>query len=167
MNQSSGLSKEIDAVVANPFNTRVRKPQKTANLTLLGRSEARLPASPTEAQLEVFPNPSKRNYRIRFETADFTSLCPVTGQVDFAQITIEYVPDRVCVESKSLKFYLAAFRNERAFNEAVTNRILDDFVEACAPHEAIVTAEFSARGGIALTVRAEFQNQASSRSNRR
>jgi 7-cyano-7-deazaguanine reductase len=76
--------------------------------------------------------------------------------VDFAQITIEYVPDAQCVESKSLKFYLASYRNERAFNEAVTNRILDDFVHACSPREAVVTAEFSARGGIALTVRAEF-----------
>jgi 7-cyano-7-deazaguanine reductase len=129
---------------------------KKEGLTLLGRSEARLPASPAEAKLETFPSPSKRNYRIRFETADFTSLCPVTGQMDFAQVTIEYVPAKLCVESKSLKFYLASFRNERAFNEAVTNRILDDFVRACSPREAIVTAEFSARGGIALTVRAEF-----------
>ena len=76
--------------------------------------------------------------------------------MDFAQITIEYVPAKLCVESKSLKFYLASFRNERAFNEAVTNRILDDFVRACSPREATVTAEFSARGGIALTVRAEY-----------
>lgn len=76
--------------------------------------------------------------------------------MDFAQVTIEYVPARLCVESKSLKFYLASFRNERAFNEAVTNRILDDFVRACAPREAVVIAEFSARGGIALTVRAEY-----------
>ena len=82
----------------------------------------------------------------------------MTGQVDFAQITIEYVPAKVCVESKSLKFYLASYRNERAFNEAVTNRILDDFVRACTPRYASVTAEFSARGGIALTVRAEFPN---------
>ena len=126
-------------------------------LTLLGRSEARLPKSPSEAKLETFPTPSKRAYTIRFETADFTSLCPVTGQMDFAQIVIEYVPAKLCVESKSLKFYLASFRNERAFNEAVTNRILDDFVAACAPRSAIVTAEFSARGGIALTVRAEYR----------
>ena len=76
--------------------------------------------------------------------------------MDFATITIEYVPNELCVESKSLKFYLASYRNERAFNEAVTNRILDDFVRACKPHEATVTAEFSARGGIALTVRASF-----------
>jgi 7-cyano-7-deazaguanine reductase len=79
--------------------------------------------------------------------------------MDFAQITIEYVPNKICVESKSLKFYLASFRNERAFNEAVTNRILDDLVAACAPREAVVTAEFSARGGIALTVRAVYPNE--------
>src|SRR4051812_18642148 len=127
-----------------------------SGLTLLGKSDARLPASPAEAHLETFPNPSKRNYCIRFETADFTSLCPVTGQMDFAQITIEYVPAKLCVESKSLKFYLASFRNQRAFNEAVTNRILDDFVRACSPRNASVSAEFSARGGIALSVRAEF-----------
>ena len=125
-------------------------------LTLLGKSEAKLPASPSEARLETFPNPARRNYRIRFETADFTSLCPVTGQMDFANITIEYVPNELCVESKSLKFYLASYRNERAFNEAVTNRILDDFVRACKPREATVTAEFSARGGIALTVARVF-----------
>ena len=132
------------------------KRSKPSALTLLGKSEAGLPSSPAAAKLETFPNPAKRNYRIRFETADFTSLCPVTGQMDFAQITIEYIPARLCVESKSLKFYLASFRNERAFNEAVTNRILDDFVRACSPREASVTAEFSARGGIALTVRAEY-----------
>jgi 7-cyano-7-deazaguanine reductase len=134
----------------------VAKSKTKPGLTLLGKSEARLPASPTEAQLETFPNPANRNYRIRFETADFTSLCPVTGQMDFAQITIEYIPGKLCIESKSLKFYLASYRNERAFNEAVTNRILDDFVGACAPREATVTAQFSARGGIGLTVRAEY-----------
>jgi 7-cyano-7-deazaguanine reductase len=133
--------------------------RKSAGLTLLGRSEARLPASPSDAKLETFANPARRVYRIRFETADFTSLCPVTGQMDFAQITIEYVPAKHCVESKSLKFYLASFRNVKAFNEAVTNRILDDFVHACSPREASVTAEFSARGGIALTVRAEYEGR--------
>ena len=130
--------------------------KSTKRLTLLGKSEAKLPASPSQARLETFPNPSSRNYRIRFETADFTSLCPVTGQVDFATITIEYMPNELCIESKSLKFYLASYRNERAFNEAITNHILDDFVRACQPREATVTAEFSARGGIALTVRASF-----------
>jgi 7-cyano-7-deazaguanine reductase len=141
----------------------VAKTNKTVKLTLLGKSEARLPASPADARLETFPNPARRKYRIRFETADFTSLCPVTGQVDFAQITIEYVPAARCIESKSLKFYLASYRNERSVNEAVTNRILDDFVRACSPREAVVTAEFSARGGIALTVRAEHPDAKSSR----
>ena len=129
---------------------------KPVRLTLLGRSEAKIPASPAEAHLETFPNPARRNYRIHFETDDFTSVCPITGQPDFARIDIDYVPDRFCIESKSLKFYLAAYRNERAFNEAVTNRILDDFVKACDPRQAIVTAQFSARGGMALTVRAEY-----------
>src|ERR1700751_5763557 len=137
----------------------VAKQKRGGRLTLLGH-EAHLPASPAEAHLETFPNPApRRNYWIHFETDDFTSVCPVTGQPDFARIDIDYVPDRLCVESKSLKFYLASYRNERAFNEAVTNRILDDFVKACAPREAIVTAQFSARGGIALTVRAEYPDK--------
>ena len=136
------------------------KAKRANQLTLLGRTEATLPASPSEARLETFLNPEpRRNYRIHFETDDFTSVCPVTGQPDFARIDIDYVPDRLCIESKSLKFYLASYRNERAFNEAVTNRILDDFVKACAPREAIVTAQFSARGGIALTVRAEYPDE--------
>jgi 7-cyano-7-deazaguanine reductase len=141
--------------MARPKTTK----STSSRLTLLGRSQAKLPASPSQARLETFPNPARRHYWIHFETDDFTSLCPVTGQADFARIDIDYVPDRLCVESKSLKFYLASFRNERAFNEAITNRILDDFVRACAPREAIVTAQFSARGGIALTVRAEHPDK--------
>ena len=141
------------------LGSSVPKAKKTARLTLLGRSEAKIPASPSEARLETFPNPARRHYSIHFETDDFTSLCPVTGQADFARVDIDYVPDRLCVESKSLKFYLAAFRNERAFNEAVTNRILDDFVRACRPRNAIVNAQFSARGGIGLTVRAEYPDK--------
>lgn len=132
---------------------------KTSRLTLLGRSEAKIPISPDHARLETFPNPARRKYSIHFETDDFTSLCPVTGQADFARISIDYVPDRLCIESKSLKFYLASYRNVRAFNEAVTNRILDHFVRACAPREAVVTGQFSARGGIALTVRTEYPDK--------
>ena len=128
--------------------------EKPAPLTLLGRSETRLPASPDEARLETFASPARRPYRIRFETADFTSLCPVTGQVDFAQIIIEYVPDKLCIETKSLKFYLASFRNHAAFNEVVVNRILDDLVTACQPREMTVTGQFAPRGGIQLTVEA-------------
>src|ERR1700752_1513389 len=139
---------------------------KKSRLTLLGSGEAKIPGSPAEARLETFPNPARRNYRIHFETDDFTSLCPVTGQADFARIEIEYIPDRVCVESKSLKFYLASYRNVRAFNEAVTNRILDDFVRVCAPRRATITAQFSARGGIALTVRTEYAEKNGKRSGR-
>jgi 7-cyano-7-deazaguanine reductase len=147
--------------------TAVAKRKRAGELTLLGHSDAKLPASPAEARLETFANPApERNYRIHFETDDFTSVCPVTGQPDFARIDIDYVPDRLCVESKSLKFYLASYRNERAFNEAVTNRILDDFVKACAPREAIVTAQFSARGGIALSVHAEYPGKKGSRDNK-
>src|SRR6266550_2615888 len=144
----------------------MQRAKKSSGLTLLSRSEAKLPASPAEARLETFPNPARRSYRIHFETDDFTSLCPVTGQADFARIQIDYAPDRLCVESKSLKFYLAAYRNVRAFNEAVTNRILDDFVRACAPCHAVVTAQFSARGGIALTVHAEYPDKNAKRSGR-
>ena len=139
------------------------KKAKSAHLTLLGQSEARIPASPAEATLETFPNPARRNYWIHFETSDFTSLCPVTGQADFAKIEIDYIPAKLCVESKSLKFYLASFRNERGFNEAITNRILDDFVRACAPREVNIGAAFSARGGIALTVRASFPDRSAGR----
>jgi 7-cyano-7-deazaguanine reductase len=131
----------------------------SGRLTLLGRTTAKIPASPAEARLETFANPACRSYRIHFETDDFTSLCPVTGQADFARIDIDYVPHQLCVESKSLKFYLASYRNVRAFNEAITNRILDDFVKACAPREATVTTQFSVRGGIALRVRAEYPDK--------
>ena len=142
------------------------KKAKTSRLTLLGRSEAKIPTSPATARLETFPNPARRHYRIHFETDDFTSLCPITGQADFARIEIEYVPDRRCVETKSLKFYLASFRNERAFNEAVANRILDDFVRACRPRQVSISAQFSARGGIALTVRVEHPDPKTGRNGR-
>src|ERR1700758_5837404 len=116
---------------------------KPSKLTLLGHSEAKLPASPAEARLETFPNPApRRNYWIHFETDDFTSVCPVTGQPDFARIDIDYVPDRFCVESKSLKFYLGSYRNEHAFNEAVTKSILDDFGKASARRVAVITPQF-------------------------
>lgn len=80
----------------------------------------------------------------------------MTGQPDFAEITVEYLPGKRCIETKSLKFYLASFRNTRAFNEEVVNRVLSDLVEACAPERMIVTGVFAARGGIAVTVEAEY-----------
>jgi 7-cyano-7-deazaguanine reductase len=126
-------------------------------LTLLGRSEAPRPDAPSAQILETFENRfAKRDYLIRFECADFTSLCPITGQPDFARLEIEYYAGKRCLETKSLKFYLAAYRNTAAFNEEVANRILDDLVAACAPKQITVVADFAARGGIALTVEASY-----------
>jgi 7-cyano-7-deazaguanine reductase len=118
-----------------------------------------VPAKPSVAILETFPNPAPRPYWIRFASADFTSLCPITGQADFAEITIEYQPATRCLETKSLKFYLASYRNERAFTEEVTNRILDDLVAACQPRRMSVRAEFASRGGICLTVNTSFPDE--------
>ena len=132
------------------------KKKDKKRLTLLGKSETKVPATPTSNILETFPNPADRPYWIQFHSADFTSLCPITGQADFAEITIDYVPDERCLETKSLKFYLASYRNEKAFNEKVTNRILDDLVRASAPRKMLIKAEFASRGGIALTVTAMF-----------
>lgn len=134
---------------------RARNP-KYAALTLLGNPQAAFPKSPQRATLEAFPNPNRpRDYSIRIDCPDFTSLCPVTGQPDFAEIVVEYVPDDRCVETKSLKLYLASYRNVYSFNEAVINRILDDLVAACHPRRMRVEGRFVARGGLALTVTAE------------
>ncbi|HVV48479.1 MAG TPA: preQ(1) synthase [Polyangia bacterium] len=103
--------------------------------------------------LETFPNPKpERDYEIRFECPEFTCLCPKTGQPDFAVIHVEYVPDALCVELKSWKLYLWSYRDEGAFHEAVTNRILDDLVAATRPRRARITAVFNVRGGITTTV---------------
>ncbi|MCH7780147.1 MAG: NADPH-dependent 7-cyano-7-deazaguanine reductase QueF [Acidobacteria bacterium] len=106
--------------------------------------------------LETFDNPKPgRDYEIRVECPEFTCVCPKTGQPDFALITIHYVPDRVCVELKSLKLYLGSFRDEGHFHEAVTNRILDDLVAALAPRRMRIEADFNVRGGIRTVVVAE------------
>src|SRR5687767_2287939 len=103
-------------------------------LTLLGNSKSGFPKNPDRKTLEAFPNPNpNRDYIIRIDSPDFTSLCPVTGQPDFAEIIVEYVPDERCIETKSLKLYLASYRNVHSFNEAVINRILDALVAACHP----------------------------------
>ena len=105
--------------------------------------------------LETFPNPSPgRDYEIRLEAPEFTCLCPRTGQPDFATLRVRYVPDRLCVELKSLKLYLWSFRDEGHFHEAVTNQVLDDLVAAIAPRRMTVTGEFNVRGGITTTVTA-------------
>lgn len=111
--------------------------------------------------LETFPNPTpERDYTIRIRVPEFTCLCPKTGQPDFAILHLDYVPDRLCVELKSLKLYVWSYRNEGAFHEAVTNEILTDLVEACRPRFMRLTAEFNVRGGIYTSVVAEHRDPA-------
>ena len=108
--------------------------------------------------LETFPNPQPgRDYSIRMRVPEFTCLCPKTGQPDFATIYIDYIPEALCVELKALKLYMWSFRDEGAFHEAVTNRILDDLVAATEPRFMRLTAEFYVRGGIYTTVVAEHR----------
>lgn len=130
-------------------------------LKLLGRAAGKPPSVPSVAILETFRNRyAHRDYWIRFESSDFTSLCPITGQADFARIRIEYIPGKKCIETKSLKFYLASFRSTRSFNEEIANRILEDLVACCAPRELIVKGDFAARGGIQVSVEARHSSRA-------
>ena len=113
-----------------------------------------MPSRPAK-RLETFLNPSlDRDYEIRFECPEFTCLCPMTGQPDFATIRIRYVPGKRCVELKSLKLYLWSFREQGAFHEAVTNLICDDIVKAIAPRWIEVVGDFTVRGGIKTVVTA-------------
>ena len=117
-----------------------------------------MPTRPSR-QLETFPNPNpNRDYEISFEAPEFTCLCPMTGQPDFATIRIRYVPDQKCVELKSLKLYLWSFRDEGTFHEAVTNRIADDLIDALAPRRLTVEGDFYVRGGIKTVVRVDYSS---------
>jgi 7-cyano-7-deazaguanine reductase len=114
-----------------------------------------MPSKPSKT-LETFPNPeSARDYLIHMEIPEFTCLCPKTGQPDFATLVLDYIPDRTCIELKSLKLYVWSYRNEGAFHEAVTNRMLDDLAKATRPRFMRLTAKFFVRGGIFTTVVAE------------
>jgi 7-cyano-7-deazaguanine reductase len=118
-----------------------------------------MPTTPSK-ELQTFPNPKPgRDYEISFEAPEFTCLCPMTGQPDFATIRIRYVPDEKCVELKSLKLYLWSFRDQGAFHEAVTNQILDDLVGAINPRWMSVEGDFFVRGGIHTVVRAEHHKK--------
>ena len=131
--------------------------QRHPGLTLLRRSAQAYPDSPDKARLEAFENAHPgRDYWIHFDCPEFTCLCPVTGQPDFGHITIDYVPDERCLESKSLKLYLFSFRDRGTFHEESVNRILDDLVKAIQPRQAIVKGVFNPRGGIAITVEAAY-----------
>ena len=107
--------------------------------------------------LETFSNPRpQRDYKIKMECPEFTCVCPRTGQPDFANIHVRYVPAELCVELKSLKLYLWSYRNEGAFHEAVVNQILDDLVQAIRPKSMTVVGDFNVRGGIHTTVTAAY-----------
>ena len=171
----TGLNPSINAIGTNWIFSNhdapkmpTKKSAKYGSLKLLGQAAVHYPDSPSPKTLETFRNeyPS-RGYWIRFECPEFTSMCPVTGQPDFARITIEYVPDALCIESKSLKFYLASYRNTRSFNEEIVNRILDDLLTACRPRQAIVQGEFAARGGINVSVDACYPDDSTTATNRR
>ena len=118
-----------------------------------------MPSRPSK-RLQTFANPATgRDYRIQMEIPEFTCLCPMTGQPDFAVLSLEYIPDRLCVELKSLKLYIWSYRNEGAFHEAVTNRICDDLVKALHPRYLRLTAKFNVRGGIYTSVVAEHRKK--------
>jgi 7-cyano-7-deazaguanine reductase len=107
-------------------------------------------------ELEVFPNPRpSRDYTIRIRTPEFTCLCPKTGQPDFAELHLEYVPDQLCIELKSFKLYIWSYRDQGAFHEDITNRILSDLVAAIQPRFMRLTADFNVRGGVYTSVVAE------------
>ena len=118
-----------------------------------------MPSLPSKT-IETFPNPNpERDYRVHIEVPEFTCLCPLTGQPDFATFTIDYIPDKRNVELKSLKLYMWSYRDEGAFHEAVTNRILGDLAEATKPRFMRVTAKWYVRGGIFTTVVAEHRKR--------
>lgn len=116
-----------------------------------------MPSTPSKT-LDTFPNPSPtRDFHIHIEVPEFTCLCPLTGQPDFAVVIIDYIPDELCVELKSLKLYAWSFRNEGAFHEAVTNLITDDLVTALSPRFLRVTAKWYVRGGVFTNVVVEHR----------
>ena len=133
------------------------KAERFNKLTLLKSGYTNYPTAPGETQLETFDNLySDRDYVIEFDCPEYTSLCPVTGQPDFGHIIVRYIPDKLCIESKSLKLFLFSFRNCNTFHEEAANHILDALVKACAPRKAEVIGKFRPRGGIAINVKATF-----------
>ena len=113
-----------------------------------------------QSKIELFNNPRpERDYCIKIRCPEFTSVCPRTGQPDFGEIVIEYCPDKLCIELKSLKFYLQSYRNKGIFYEALTNDILDDLSSACEPRWMIIHSHFTPRGGITTEVTAEYKSE--------
>ena len=134
----------------------VKNQAPVANATKLGGK----PTALATKVLDIFPNPQlKRDFVIHMRIPEFTCLCPMTGQPDFATLYLDYIPDKRCVELKSLKLYIWSFRDEGKFHEAVANEILDDIVAAISPRFARLTAKFWVRGGIFTTVVAEHRKK--------
>jgi len=132
-------------------NNNPNEQKEHSGLSQLGQG-----ATQPARNLETFPNRNpEREYVVELTTSEFTCVCPMTGQPDFADITIRYVPDKKIIESKSLKLYFWSFRNEGIFHEHVSNMILDDLVKALAPRWCEVDAQFSVRGGIGIRIHAE------------
>ncbi|WP_243440138.1 preQ(1) synthase [Fundidesulfovibrio soli] len=128
-----------------------------SKLTHLGQAGTTYPERVSPELIETFPNRfPERDYTVTFESEEFTSLCPMTGQPDFGTITVSYVPGELCIESKSLKLYLFSYRSEPSFMETLTNRILDDLAGACKPRKMTVTGNFRPRGGIGIVVQASI-----------
>ena len=129
--------------------------ERFSDLTLLTAGNTKYPTAPGEAKLETFDNLyADRDYVIEFDCPEYTSLCPVTGQPDFGHIILRYVPDKLCIESKSLKLYLYSFRNANIFHEEAVNHLLNAVVEVAKPRKAEVIGRFRPRGGIAINVKA-------------
>lgn len=134
--------------------------KETEGLTKLGKPSSFRFDNPDVSMLEAFPNKFPgRDYVIQFEHPEFTSLCPMTGQPDFGTIRIRYVPGERCVESKSFKLYMGAFRNHGSFMESLTNMIADDFVSLLAPRRMTVEGFFNVRGGTEISVRVEYMDE--------
>ncbi len=140
--------------------TRPRPAPADANPLAIGERPADPGRTLPGKRLDVFPNPNpERDYLIHMQVPEFTCLCPLTGQPDFAIFAIDYIPDRACVELKSLKLYTWSFRDEAAFHEAVTNRVLEDLAAAAKPRFMRVTARWGVRGGIFTNIVVEHRKR--------
>jgi 7-cyano-7-deazaguanine reductase len=147
--KAHGAKREGHAQEVRPMTKKFRQ---------LGSGETKYEYQVNPELLETFDNPHPdRDYKVTFTTSELTSLCPITGQPDFYRITITYIPDRRCLESKSLKLYLFSYRQSGMFAEDMANSILDDLVEICRPRWMELASEMNPRGGIGLTVRVEHK----------
>ncbi|ACC98692.1 GTP cyclohydrolase family protein [Elusimicrobium minutum Pei191] len=123
------------------------------------KDHARKGANAKLPEIQCWENQYKRDYDIRIELPEFTSVCPKTGLPDFGVITIDYIPDRLCLELKSLKYYLLEYRDMGIFMENIANKILDDVVKACKPKKAVVTGDFTPRGGLRSVIVAKYEKK--------